>query len=313
MAKDPTKGLATTVKYTISPQASPTGTKVLQILVSAPRTRKGIKPPVKPAKIPPPPSAEKGETVKPRAGASLARVCTDGKPVRYVAGRVAEIVAMGGSNPLQCYGIGDILRRDAARTAEAKARGLDPRGFVPSWDAPRSSEASENPPKISFATAENTAIMDAHNARVQPLVDRIDAHNALVAVKYGTGIEYPCHNNARKVRRRCRTFGACAARRTLHHVCPSGCVSVDTPTGTVGALWRNRPMGRTPEVYEGPSDGGVLCRAPHGYAHGTVLHKLCQIAPVRPLWALTGHACGNVARKARAKFQKETARNFRGK
>lgn len=277
---------------------------VLQILVSAPRARKGTKPPVKPAKIPPPPSAEKGETVKPRAGASLARVCTDGKPVRYVAGRAGEIVAMGGSNPLQCYGIGDILRRDAARTAEAKARGLDPRGFVPSWDAPRSSEVSEDSPKVSFATAENTAKMDAHNARVQPLVDRIDTHNALVAVKYGMGIEYPCHNNARKVRRKCRTYGACAARRTLHHVCQSGCVNVDAPSGTVGAVWRLRPSGRYTPV-EGPSrNDGPCCRR---------VRQHCAPGQIAPLWRLTGDACGNVAGKARAKFQKEAARNFRGK
>ena len=304
MAKDPKNGLATTVKCTISPQASPTGTKVLQILVSAPRTRKGSKPPVKPAKIPPPPSAEKGETVKPRVGASLARVCTDGKPARYVAGRAAEIASMDGGASVACYEIGAIILHDRARVAEARARGLDPRGFVPSWDAPRSSEASEDSPKISFATAENTAIMDAHNARVQPMVDRIDAHNALVAVKYGTGIEYPCHNNGRKVRRKCRTYGACAARRPMHHVCQSGCVSVDAPTGTVGAIWRNRPIGRTPDVYEGPSDGGTHCRR---------VRQHCALGQIAPLWCLTGHACGNVARKARAKFQKETARNFRGK
>ncbi len=305
-----------TVKCTISPQLSPAGTRVLQILVPAPskpRARKGAKPTVKAVKLPPPPTVEKGEMVKPRAGASLARVCTSGKPARYVAGRAAEIVAMGGSNPLQCYEIGYILRRDAARVAEARARGLDPHGFVPSWDAPRSSDASEDSPKISFATAENTAIMNAHNARVQPLVDRISAHNALIGVWTGTGIAYPCHNNGREVRRRCRTYGVCAARRPKHHACQLGCVNIDTPTGTVGALWRNRPIGRTPEVYEGPSDGGALCRAPHGYAHGTVLHKLCQIAPAHPLWRLIGHACENVARKARAKFQKETARNFRGK
>ncbi len=282
MAKDPKKGLATTVKYTISPQASPTGTKVLQILVSAPRTRKGIKPPVKPAKIPPPPTVEKGETVKPRAGASLARVCTDGKPARYTAGRSAEIASMADGSTVACYEIGAIILHDRARFAEARARGLDPRGFVPSWDAPRSSEASEDSPKVSFATAENTAIMDAHNARVQPLVDRIDAHNALVAVKYGTGIEYPCHNNGRKVRRRCRTYGACAAHRTLHHVCQRVCGDIAAPSGTVGAKC--------------PS-----------------LRRHCRTGQIAPLWRLTGNACGNVARKARAKFQKETARNFRGK
>lgn len=269
---------------TISPQPSPDGARVLLITLCTvkPRTRKGAPARVKPAPIPPPPTAEVGETVKPRVGASLARVCTDGKPARYVTGRVAEIVAMEGSNPLQCYEIGDILRRDAARTAEARARGLDARGFVPSWDAPRSSEASEDSPKISFATAENTAKMDAHNARVQPIVDRISAHNALVEVKYGTGIAYPCHNNARKVRRKCRTYGACAARRPLHHVCQSGCVSVAAPTGTVGAKC--------------PS-----------------LRRHCRTGQIAPLWRWAGDACGNVARKARAKFQKETARNFRGK
>lgn len=211
--------------------------------------------------------------------------------------------------------VGAIILHDRARVAEARARGLDPRGFVPSWDAPRSSDASEDSPKFSFAMAENIAIMNAHNARVQPLVDRISAHNALVGLRTGPGIAYPCHNDSRKVRRKCRTYRAsvCAARRPKHHACQLGCVNVDTPTGTVGALWRNRPIGRTPEVYEGPSDGAAFCRVPHGYAHGTVLHKLCQIAPARALWALTGHACESVARKARAKFQKETARNFRGK
>lgn len=281
MAKDPKKGLATTVKYTISPQASPTGTKVLQILVSAPRTRKGAKPPVKPANIPPPPSAEKGETIKPRAGASLAQVCIDGKPTRYTAGRSAEIARMHDGNSVACYEIGAIIRQDRARVAEARARGLDPRGFVPSWDAPRSSEASEDSPKLSFATAENTAIMDAHNARVQPMVDRIDAHNALVAVKYGAGVAYPCHNNARKVRRKCRTYGACAARRTLHHVCQRVCDNIAAPVGMVGATCPN-------------------------------LRQHCRTGQIAPLWRLAGHACGNVARKARAKFQKETARNFRG-
>jgi hypothetical protein len=272
------------ISCTLSPQPTPDGARVLQITLCTvkSRTRKGAPARVTPAPIPPPPTVEVGETVKPRVGASLARVCTDGKPARYVTGRAAEIVAMGGSNPLQCYGIGDILRRDAARTAEAKARGLDPRGFVPSWDAPRSSEASEDSPKLSFATAENTAIMDAHNARVQPMVDRIDAHNALVAVKYGMGIEYPCHNNARKVRRKCRTYGASAARRPLHHVCQRVCGDIAAPSGTVGATCPN-------------------------------LRQHCRTGQIAPLWRLAGHACGNVARKARAKFQKETARNFRGK
>lgn len=304
-----------TVKCTISPQPAPDGRRVMQITPCTvkPRARKGAPTArVTPAPIPPPPTVEVGETVAPRAGASLAQVCT-GTAARMVAGRAAEIASMRDGYSVACYDLSQIILHDRARVAEARARGLDPRGFVPSWDAPRRSETPEDSPKLSFATAENTAIMDAHNARVQPMVDRINAHNALYDVKYGTGIEYPCHNNGRKVRRKCRTYGACAARRTSHHVCQLGCVSVAAPTGTVGAVWRNRPMGRTPEVYEGPSDGGALCRAPHGYAHGTVLHKRCQTVSARPLWALTGHACGNVARKARAKFQKEAARNFRGK
>jgi hypothetical protein len=272
------------ISCTISPQPSPDGRRVLQITLCTvkSRTRKGAPARVKPAPIPPPPSVETGEAVKPRAGASLARVCTSGKPTRYVAGRAAEIVAMGGSNPLQCYEIGNILRRDAARVAEARARGLDPRGFVPSWDAPRSSESSEDSPKLSFATAENTAIMNAHNARVQPLVDRISAHNALIGVWTGTGIAYPCHNNSRKVRRKCRTYGACAALRPMHHVCQRVCDNIATPVGTVGAKC--------------PS-----------------LRRHCRTGQIDPLWRLIGHACENVARKARAKFQKETARNFRGK
>lgn len=282
MAKDPKKGLATTVKYTISPQASPTGARVLQILVSAPRTRKGAKPPVKPAKIPPPPSAEKGETVKPRKGLQLAQVCANNAAPRYTAGRSAEIASMHDGYSVACYEIGAIILRDAARNAEAKARGLDARGFVPSWDAPRSSEASEDSPKLSFAMAQNVADMDAHNARVQPTVDRINAHNALVEVKYGAGIEYPCHNNARKVRRKCRTYGASAARRPLHHVCQRVCGDIAAPSGTVGATCPN-------------------------------LRQHCRTGQIAPLWRLTGHACGNVARKARAKFQKVTARNFRGK
>lgn len=300
---------------TISPQPSPDGARVLLITLCTvkPRTRKGaparVKPApiparVKPAPIPPPPTVEVGETVKPRVGASLARVCTDGKPARYVTGRSAEIASMHDGYSVACYEIGDIILRDAARNAEAKARGLDARGFVPSWDAPRSSEASENPPKISFATAENTAKMDAHNARVQPIVDRISAHNALVEVKYGAGIAHPCHNNARKVRRKCRTYGASAARRPLHHVCQMGCVNVDAPTGTVGAVWRNRPVGRYTPV-DGPSrNDGPCCRR---------VRQHCALGQIAPLWRLTGDACGNVARKARAKFQKVTARNFRGK
>lgn len=286
MTKAPAKGLASTVKVTISPDASPTGTKVMQILVSAPRPRKRDKPPVDPAKIPPPPSVEKGETVKPRKGLPLAQVCAKSVAPRYTAGRSAEIANMRDGSSVACYEIGAIILRDKARVAEARARGLDPRGFVPSWDAPRKSDASEDSSKLSFASAVNAAEMDAHNARVQPTVDRINAHNALVAVKYGTGIQYPCHNNGRKVRRKCRTYGVCAARRPKHHVCQ---------------------LGRTPEVYEGPSDGAAFCRVPHGYAHGTVLRKLCQIAPARPLWALTGNLA---ERKARAKFQKRVAKEF---
>lgn len=295
-----------TVKCTISPQPSPTGRKVLQITVSAPpkpRTRKGAPKTPKSAPIPPPPTVEVGETVKPRAGATLARVCNETAP-RMIAGRAAEIASMHDGFSPSCYDFSEIIAHDRARYAEACARGLDPRGFVPSWDAPRSSEASENPPKISFATAENTAKMDAHNARVQPIVDRISAHNALVEVKYGAGIAHPCHNNARKVRRKCRTYGACAARRTLHHVCQSGCVNVDAPSGTVGAVWRLRPSGRYTPV-EGPSrNDGPCCRR---------VRQHCAPGQIAPLWRWTGDACGNVARKARAKFQKETARNFRGK
>jgi len=227
-----------------------------------------------------------------------------------VAGRAAEIASMHDGFSPSCYDLSQIIRADRARYAEARARGLDPRGFVPSWDAPRSSEDSEDSPKIGFSVAVNAAEMDAHNARVQPMIDRINALNALYEVKHGTGIQYPCHDNYRKVRRRCRTFGVCAARRPLHHACPVGCVNVDTPTGTVGVVWRERPSGRAAEVYEGPSDGGAFCRAPRGYAHGTTLHKRCRPAPVRPLWALTGNMA---ERKARAKFQKEAARNFRGK
>lgn len=275
-----------TVKCTISPQPSPDGRKVLQITVSAPkpRARKGAKPTVKAVKLPPPPTVEKGETVEPRAGVSLARLCTE-NAARMIAGRAAEIASMHDGFSPSCYDFSEIIAHDRARYAEACARGLDPRGFVPSWDAPRSSEDSENAPKMGFASAVNTAEMDAHNARVQPTVELINAHNALYEVKYGTGIAYPCHNDSRKVRRRCRTYGVCAARRPLHHACPVGCVNVDTPTGTVGAL----------------------CRVPHGYAHGTVLHKRCQTASARPLWALTGNLA---ERKARAKFQKRIAREF---
>lgn len=288
MAKAPRN----TVKCTISPQPSPAGTRVLQILVSAPpkpRARKGakptvkaVKPTVKAVKLPPPPTVEKGETVKPRKGLQLAQVCANNAAPRYTAGRSAEIASMRDGSSVACYDLSQIILHDRARVAEARARGLDPRGFVPSWDAPRSSEASEDSPKISFATAENTAIMDAHNARVQPIVDRISAHNALVEVKYGTGVAYPCHNNARKVRRKCRTYGASAARRPLHHVCQRVCGDIAAPSGTVGAT--------CPSV-----------------------RRHCRTGQIAPLWYLTGNACENVARKSRAKFQKEAARNFRGK
>lgn len=271
------------ISCTISPQPSPDGRRVLQITLCTvkSRTRKGAKPTVKAVKLPPPPTVEKGETVEPRAGVSLARVCT-GTAARMVAGRAAEIAGMADGSTVACYEIGAIILRDAARTAEARARGLDPRGFVPSWDAPRSSESSEDSPKLSFATAENTAIMNAHNARVQPLVDRISAHNALIGVWTGTGIAYPCHNNSRKVQRKCRACGACAARRPMHHVCQRVCDNIASPVGTVGAKC--------------PS-----------------LRHHCRTGQIAPLWRLIGHACENVARKARAKFQKETARNFRGK
>ena len=266
-----------TVKCTISPQPSPTGRKVLQITVSAPpkpRTRKGAPKTPKSAPIPPPPTVEVGETVKPRAGATLARVCNENAP-RMIAGRAAEIATMHDGFSPSCYDFSEIIEHDRARYAEARARGLDPRGFVPSWDAPRSSEDSEDSPKLSFASAVNTAEMDAHNARVQPTVELINAHNALYEVKHGTGIEYPCHNDSRKVRRRCRTYGACAARRPMHHRCQMGCVNIDTPPGTVGA---NCPVWRVPYTPRVPKT-----------------------------WLLTGNAA---ERKARAKFQKRIAREF---
>ena len=277
MAKAPIN----TVKCTISPQLSPDGRKVLQITVSAPpkpRARKGApKAPIS-APIPPPPTVEVGETVKPRASVTLARVCIKGA-ARLVSGRAAQIATMHDGFSPSCYDFSQIILADRARYAEARARGLDPRGFVPSWDAPRKSDASENPPKLSFASAVNTAEMDAHNARVQSLVDRISAHNALYEVKYGTGIAYPCHNDARRVRRRCRTCGVCAARRPMHHRCQMGCVNVDTPTGTVGPV----------------------CRS---------MRRRCHKGQIAPLWCLTGNAAeGN----ARAKFQREAARKFRGK
>lgn len=270
-----------TVKCTISPQPSPTGRKVLQITVSAPpkpRTRKGAKPAVKAVKLPPPPTVEKGETVKPRAGVSLARVCNENAP-RMIAGRAAEIASMHDGFSPSCYDFSEIIAHDRARYAEACARGLDPRGFVPSWDAPRSSEDSENTPKMGFASAVNTAEMDAHNASIAWLDQMYAAHCAVYEVKYGTGIAYPCHNNARKVRRKCRTYGASAARRPLHHVCQRVCGDIAAPSGTVGATCPN-------------------------------LRQHCHKGQIAPLWCLAGNAAEG---KARAKFQKVTARNFRGK
>jgi len=267
-----------TVKCTISPQLSPTGRKVLQITVSAPpkpRTRKGAPRAPISAPIPPPPTVEVGETVKPRAGATLARVCNENAP-RMIAGRAAEIATMHDGFSPSCYDFSEIIEHDRARYAEARARGLDPRGFVPSWDAPRSSEDSEDSPKLSFASAVNTAEMDAHNARVQPTVELINAHNALYEVKHGTGIAYPCHNDARRVRRRCCTYGVCAARRPMHHRCQMGCVNIDTPVGTV-----------VPD-----------CRS---------MRRRCHKGQIAPLWSLTGNAAES---KARAKFQKRTAKEF---
>lgn len=290
---------------TISPQPAPDGRRVLQITLRTvkSRTRKGaparvtpapIPPRVKPAPIPPPPSAEKGETVKPRKGLQLAQVCANNAAPRYTAGRSAEIASMHDGYSVACYDLSQTILHDRARVAEARARGLDPRGFVPSWDAPRSSDASEDSPKVGFSAAVNTAEMDAHNARVQPTVDRIDAHNALVAVKYGTGIEYPCHNNGRRARRRCRTYGACAARRPMHHVCQMGCVNVDTPTGTVGALWTNR--------YRGPFMPLMPAWVSRGEPNCPSLRRHCRTGQIAPLWRLTGND--------RAKFQKRIAKEF---